>query len=211
VFSPQFKKRTSNVSRLALSLQVFANQHSMANDPMTNDGNDESLTFALMRTLFLVRHAKSSWDNPGLRDFNRPLNERGLRDAPQMAQMLVRQGIKPDLLVSSPAKRALTTALFFAETFGIADEAVQREQDIYEAAPSDILHIVNHLPDSARAVLLFGHNPTLTEVANRFSEKFIDNVPTCGIVQIESSADSWKVFGERNAAVKECFFPKEVL
>ena len=164
-----------------------------------------------MRTLFLIRHAKSSWDNPGLRDFNRPLNERGLHDAPRMAKMLVKQGLKPDLLVSSPAKRALTTALFFAETFDIADEAVLREEEIYEAAPGDILHIISRLPDSAQTVLLFGHNPTFTEVANRFTEDFIDNVPTCGVVQIVSEADSWKAFSEGNAAVRACFFPKEVL
>lgn len=164
-----------------------------------------------MRTLFLVRHAKSSWDNPGLRDFNRPLNERGLRDAPRMAQLLVKQSVKPDLLVSSPAKRALATALFFAAAFDIPDEAVLREQDIYEAGPMDILRIISRLPDSARTVLLFGHNPTFTEVANRFSENMIDNIPTCGLVQIESSADSWQAFHEGNAAVGACFFPKEVL
>ena len=164
-----------------------------------------------MRTLFLIRHAKSSWDTPGLRDFNRPLNDRGLHDAPLMAKLLAKKGVKPDLLVSSPAKRALTTALFFAEAFDIRDDAVVHEQDIYEAAPGDIRHIISGLPDSAQTVMLFGHNPTLTEVANHYSEKLIDNIPTCGIVQIESEADSWRAFHEGNAAVKKCFFPKEVL
>lgn len=164
-----------------------------------------------MRTLYLIRHAKSSWDNPGLRDFNRPLNERGLRDAPMMAQFFVKKGVKPDLLISSPAKRALSTALFFADALNIQDEAVMREQAIYEATPMDIHQIISRLPDSAQTILLFGHNPTLTDVANRFSENFIDNVPTCGIVQIVSDADSWKAFYEGNANVAACFFPKEVL
>ncbi len=164
-----------------------------------------------MRTLFLIRHAKSSWDNPGLRDFNRPLNDRGLHDAPLMAQLLVKHGIKPDLLVSSPAKRALTTALFFAEAFGIEGDAVVQAQDIYEASLQDIIHIIGNLPDTAHTIMLFGHNPTLTDVANRFSERFIDNIPTCGVVQIESKAATWKAFDESNAAVKQCFFPKEVL
>jgi len=164
-----------------------------------------------MRTLYLIRHAKSSWDNPGLRDFNRPLNERGLHDAPLMAQFLVKKGVKPDLLISSPAKRALSTALFFADAFHVQDEAVMREQEIYEATPMDIHHVISRLPDAAYTVLLFGHNPTLTEVANRFSENFIDNVPTCGIVQIESDANSWKAFYEGNANVTACFFPKEIL
>ncbi len=164
-----------------------------------------------MRTLFLIRHAKSSWDNPGLRDFNRPLNERGLHDAPKMAQALAKKGLRPDLLVSSPAKRALSTALFFAKALGVEEESVVQEQDIYEAAPAEILRIISRLPDDARTVMLFGHNPTLTDVANRFSNDFIDNIPTCGIVQIESNADSWKAFYEGNTFVKACFFPKDVL
>lgn len=164
-----------------------------------------------MRTLFLIRHAKSSWDNPGLRDFSRPLNERGLHDAPRMAQRLVQLGIQPELLVSSPAKRALSTALFFANAFGIEGEAIIQEQNIYEANPVDILKIISRLPDTAHVIMLFGHNPTFTDVANRFTDDFIDNIPTCGIVQIESDADSWKTFYEGNATVKACFFPKEVL
>lgn len=164
-----------------------------------------------MRTLFLIRHAKSSWDNPGLRDFNRPLNERGMREAPLMAQLLDHQGIQPTLLVSSPAKRALTTALVFAAQFGIPDDLVQREQSIYEADPTDILKIISNLPDSAAVVCLFGHNPTMTEVANLFTNDMIDNVPTCGIVQIESEADTWNTMYEGNSRVKACFFPKEIL
>ncbi len=168
-------------------------------------------TTMTMIKLFLLRHAKSSWDNPGLRDFSRPLNERGLHDAPKMAGLLAGTGIHPELLVSSPAKRALTTAQFFARAFGIDETAIVQEPDIYEATPGQILQIIGHLPDNAHSVVLFGHNPTFTEVANRFSNDFIDNVPTCGIVQIESDADSWQSFDEGNASVKACFFPKEVL
>lgn len=165
----------------------------------------------LMRTLFLIRHAKSSWDHSGLRDFDRPLNERGLHEAPLMAQVLVQAGIQPDLLVSSPAKRAWTTALFFATAFDIREEAVQRESNIYEADPPDILRLIGQLPDQANTVFLFGHNPTFTEVANRFAKKHIENVPTCGIVHIESEADSWAVFEESNATVRQQYFPKETL
>lgn len=164
-----------------------------------------------MKTLYLIRHAKSSWDNPGLRDFSRPLNERGLVEAPKMARMLVEEQARPDLLVSSPAKRAITTALFFAAAFDIKDEAVERNEDIYEADPKDILRIINTLPDSAQTVMLFGHNNTLTDVANLFSDDYIENVPTCGIVRIESRAGSWGEFFEGNSKVTACFFPKEVL
>jgi len=165
-----------------------------------------------MRTLFLVRHAKSSWGNPGLRDFDRPLNDRGLNDAPKMAKLLADQGVIPDLLVSSPAKRALTTALFFANTFNKTNDEIQKEPSIYEAAPGDILRIISGLPENAEMVILFGHNPTFTEVANIFTETdFIENVPTCGIVKISSTANSWREFYEGNAHIAACFFPKEVL
>jgi phosphohistidine phosphatase len=164
-----------------------------------------------MRTLYLIRHAKSSWDNPGLRDFSRPLNERGLREAPKMAQMLFSHGVKPDLLVSSPAKRAITTALFFAEKFGVPDEAVQRVEGIYEASERELLRIISALPDAAACICLFGHNNTLTDVANLFSDDFIENIPTCGIVRIESKAERWDGFYEGNSRVTACWFPKEVL
>ncbi|MCB0577434.1 MAG: histidine phosphatase family protein [Saprospiraceae bacterium] len=164
-----------------------------------------------MRTLFLIRHAKSSWDNPGLRDINRPLNDRGMHDAPRMAQLLAGIGPPPDLIVSSPAKRAFTTAMFFARAFGIDEDGIEQKQEIYEAAPRDILRLVSALPDNAHTVCLFGHNPTFTEVANRFSENYIDNVPTCGIVHVKSEADTWAGFDESNAVVKACYFPKLVL
>lgn len=164
-----------------------------------------------MKTLFLIRHAKSSWDHPGLRDFDRPLNERGQKDAPRMAQMLVKEGIKPDLLVSSPAKRALTTAIYFAETFDHKPDDVVREQSIYEAFPQEILRLISNLPNDAQTVMIFGHNPTFTEVANRFTEDFIDNVPTCGVVKIMSTAETWNTFYEGNAKITACYFPKEVL
>lgn len=164
-----------------------------------------------MRTLYLVRHAKSSWDSPGLRDFDRPLNERGMNDAPKMAKNLLKMGIKPDLIVSSPAKRALTTAQFFAKTLEVPDDAFRQDPHIYEAYSTDILRIISKLPESVQTVMLFGHNPTFTEVANIFTDDFIDNVPTCGIVRIESKAASWDALYEGNGRVTACFFPKEVL
>lgn len=164
-----------------------------------------------MRNLFLVRHAKSSWDHPGLRDFDRPLNSRGQHDAPRMAQMLKNLGIQPDLLVSSPANRALTTARFFAKALGVPEADLVKNQEIYEAYPTVILRIISALPDTAQTVFLFGHNPTFTDVANKFTENFIDNIPTCGVVHIQSSAASWAEVYEGNTRVKVCYFPKEVL
>ncbi|TNE59676.1 MAG: hypothetical protein EP344_08350 [Bacteroidetes bacterium] len=164
-----------------------------------------------MLHLYLVRHAKSSWDHPGLRDFDRPLNKRGLRDAPRMARFIRQLGVRPDLLVSSPANRALTTARFFADALEIPEAAIVQQPDIYEAYPTTILRIISGLPESAHTVFLFGHNPTFTDVANSFSQRYIDNIPTCGVIHIESTADSWAALYEENARVKDYYFPKEVL
>lgn len=164
-----------------------------------------------MRFLYLIRHAKSSWDHPGLRDFERPLNDRGHRDAPGMAKLLREKGIRPDLIVSSPAKRALTTAQYFAQAFGIADEDIRREEDIYEASTYDILRVIQALPDEAHTVFLFGHNPSLTDTANQFSQQYIPNVPTCGIAQLETKAEHWADFQKSNTRLVQCLFPKDML
>ncbi len=164
-----------------------------------------------MRHLFLVRHAKSSWNIPGLRDFDRPLNDRGHHDAPRMGKLLQGLGLQPDLMVSSPAKRAITTAQYFAEAMGIQADAIVQKPEIYEAFATDILEIMRALPDSAHTVFIFGHNPTFTDVSNRFTDKYIDNVPTCGVIQMESTAANWAEVTPDNTRVQHCFFPKEVI
>ncbi|MEZ4917526.1 MAG: histidine phosphatase family protein [Saprospiraceae bacterium] len=164
-----------------------------------------------MRSLFLIRHAKSSWDHPGLRDSERPLNKRGLSVAPQMAALLASRDVKPDLLISSPANRAFTTAGYFARAFGYPEDTIRQEAVVYEALPRDIIRLVSALPDEVTTVFLFGHNPTFTELANLYSDSFIPNVPTCGIVRIDSIARSWEAFYEGNSRVVARYFPKEVL
>ena len=165
-----------------------------------------------MRQVYLIRHAKSSWDNPMLRDVERPLNQRGTEIAPKMAKHLWNEGIKPDLMMSSPARRALDTARFFSHQFEFPEDKFIVEKEIYEAAPMTILRIISNLPESVQTVFLFGHNPTFTEVANVFAgENVIENIPTCGIVCIESSAAQWNSLYEGNAKVTQKWFPKLVL
>lgn len=164
-----------------------------------------------MKTLFLIRHAKSSWDHPALRDFQRPLNERGLADAPRMARLLAEEGGAPQAIVSSPARRALTTAQFFAAQFGIGDQDIIQDDRIYQATPLELVRVIGEIPDKFDSVCIFGHNPTFTDVANLFADDYIDNVPTCGIVRIESSAASWRELYVENSKITACFFPKEVL
>lgn len=162
-----------------------------------------------MKTIYFVRHAKSSWDHPTLRDIERPLEARGLRDAPLMAKVLKSKGIEPNLLLSSPATRAYSTALYFADAFEIDRLEVQLEPRIYEAFSEDISDIISKLPHEADTVLIFGHNPTFTTIANQFSNKYIDNVPTCGIFKVEAKVDSWKEFKAPAATLTEFHYPKQ--
>jgi phosphohistidine phosphatase len=166
-----------------------------------------------MKTLFLIRHAKSSWTSLGLSDKERPLDLRGHNDAPRMAAHLKKMGIQPDLIVSSPAVRARTTADYFAKTFDIPSESIDIQQDVYEADERDILHVIHNLPDSVETVFLFGHNPTFTYVADSFSKKErFENVPTCGVVQIQSNTEggTWENFGVKTAEVKGYWYPKTI-
>lgn len=162
-----------------------------------------------MKTVFFVRHAKSSWDNPSLRDIERPLNKRGQRDAPFMGKLLSGKGIKPDRLISSPAKRAFTTAKHFAKAMGIPEEDIDVDKRIYDAYPGDILDIVQELPADYSMVLIFGHNPTFTGVANLFTEDYISNVPTCGIFRVDADVEAWPDFREGKGRLAEYHYPKQ--
>jgi phosphohistidine phosphatase len=134
-----------------------------------------------MKTLLLVRHAKSSWDAPGLSDFDRTLNERGKKDAPEMAKRLKEKDISIDLFVSSPAKRARKTAKYFAEEFDVKKDDIQLVDDLYSATQSAFQKTVSELNDKNNAVAIFSHNPGITEFANSLSNVRIDDMPTCSI------------------------------
>ena len=162
-----------------------------------------------MKTVYFVRHAKSSWDNASIKDIDRPLNNRGLRDAPEMGLKLKQQDAKIKLIVSSPAKRAYATATYFAAALGISPDQVRLEPRLYEAMPEDVIEVVNGLSNDYDTVAIFGHNPTFTFIANLFTEDFIDNVPTCGVFKIEANVASWDQFGENNGRLTEFHFPKQ--
>lgn len=146
-----------------------------------------------MRTLYLVRHAKSSWADPGMADFDRPLNERGLRNAPFMAARFAERGEPVDLIVSSTADRARTTARFFADALRIAPERFVLEQGIYEASCGRLMSVVNALPPDARRVMLFGHNPGFSELAHYLDHHWTDAMSTCCIVRIDLLQDDWSL------------------
>ena len=139
------------------------------------------------KTLLLVRHAKSSWKNEELGDIDRPLSKRGFRDGPDMGKRLSGRLLIPELIVSSPAVRALSTAGAIGKETGYTDEIIV-EDNLYGAAPQEVLDLISEFDDFLRVVMIVLHNPTITELANMFSVKSIENVPTCGVLVIEVSA-----------------------
>jgi len=161
-----------------------------------------------MKQLLLIRHAKSAWDNPGLRDIDRPLGERGKRDAPFMAKYCRDLGLDIDHIVSSPAKRAFKTAKKFRKVF--SESTLDKETELYFGSMEDWLYMIQSLPENVVLPAFFSHNPTITYFANTFQGPSTDNVPTCGIVRLESSADTWSDIDYNNTKVLAFYFPKEV-
>ncbi len=163
-----------------------------------------------MKTLFLVRHAKSSWDNSGLPDDKRPLNARGELDAPRMGKRLLLRGVKPDILISSPALRAYTTAVKIAAEIGYSKEAIQIEDNLYFEGTEGMLNVIHAMAPEVRSAMLFGHNPTMTELINNLANTDIDNVPTCGIAEITFDIASWKEVYEGLGVMQLFDYPKRV-
>lgn len=156
-----------------------------------------------MKTLLLVRHAKSDWSIPVQGDFHRALNERGLRDAPVMAERLIQKGISIDAFISSTAKRAFTTATFFAEAYGLEAGDIHPRPDLYHATPSTFREVIEDTPDTFRTIALFSHNPGITDFVNSLTRTRLDNMPTCGIFAVQIATENWKQFWE---ARKEFLF-----
>ena len=162
-----------------------------------------------MKTLYIIRHAKSSWDNPLLDDFERPLNKRGEGDAPRMGKRLKDKHVLPDLMLSSPATRALTTCQKIADVLGYSHEKIKTNDNLYHAEDEEILSIVKEIKDKYNVVLLFGHNPGLTEFVNRLANSFINNIPTCGIAACSLNIDSWKDADWKKASLEFFDYPKK--
>jgi len=161
-----------------------------------------------MKTLFLIRHAKSSWDDTALPDKDRPLNDRGRRDAPKMGDRLARRDVKPDLILSSPAVRALETAEIIAKKLDYRRKNIVVDDRLYAVTADDLLDVVHKLGDELERVMLFGHNPELTELAHRLSSK-ITNMPTCAVAEFTFDAKSWSSIGKAKPAKVALDYPKK--
>jgi len=161
-----------------------------------------------MKTLYLMRHAKSSWDFDDLTDKERPLNNRGREDAPMMGQALAKRNIHLDLLVSSPAVRALSTAALVAHEINYPPNRIEVIERIYRAEVLDMLDIVRGLPEPTESVLLVGHNNTITDFANLLSPSQLNEMPTAAIVCLKFSCGQWSEVDRANAEFYFYDYPK---
>jgi phosphohistidine phosphatase len=163
-----------------------------------------------MKTLLIIRHAKSSWADPGQTDIERPLNDRGKKDAPEMAKRLKDQKLKIDLFVSSPAKRAHKTAKFFAEEFGAAKDDILIVKELYEAAATTFYKVVANFKDKHNTIALFSHNPGITDFVNTLTNVQIDNMPTCAVFAVSIPGNSWSAFKEAEKNFLFFDYPKKM-
>ena len=156
-----------------------------------------------MKALLLIRHAKSSWDNPVQNDFDRPLNARGLKDAPMMAQRLLDRKVKIDGFFSSPAVRAKQTCSLFMEAFKVDESKIHLLSQLYLAVPDVFMQTIVNIPDLVSCAAIFSHNDGITEFANTLTNTHVDNMPTCSVFAVKADIETWKDFTK---AKKEFWF-----
>ena len=165
-----------------------------------------------LKTLLLIRHAKSSWDDPALTDYERPLNDRGKKDAPAMAEKLYERGIKIDAFVTSPARRARKTAEQFAKRYKKEKEYLLLKTELYMASDEAFNSVIEKLNDDIDCVAVFSHNPGITDFANSLTEDIrIDNIPTCGIFAVSIEAKKWNKFKEAKKKFLFFDYPKALV
>ena len=144
-----------------------------------------------MKSLYLVRHAKAGWDNSWTDDFDRSLTDRGRLDAREISTRLFNKGVVPELIVTSPAKRALDTAEIFADHLGCSPDKVVQKMEIYQGGPEELGEIVQSLQEEYRNVMLFGHNPVITMFASWLTGKSMASMETCGVLRIDLEKKRW--------------------
>lgn len=147
-----------------------------------------------MKHLLIIRHAKSSWGDPALSDFDRPLNDRGKHDSPEMAQRLLARSIAIDAFLSSPAKRARKTAALFAAEYNYDKDKIILIPELYHASPANFFEAIVQAPAQAATIAVFSHNPGITEFVNMLTEVRVDDMPTCAIFGVQVAAQNWADF-----------------
>ncbi len=162
-----------------------------------------------MKTLYIVRHAKSDWGDEALRDIDRHLNPRGYSDAYFMSKLFMQHYTVPELMVSSPAIRAFSTALIFARTFKYPEHSIVIKEEIYEAGTDTLKQSILAFDNNKSSVMLFGHNPGLSNLFNEISDSCIDSLPTCAIVGISFDVKNWNEINKTEGKTLFTDFPKE--
>ena len=165
----------------------------------------------MTQILTLVRHAKSSWNHPYLSDFERPLNKRGLKNAPDMGKRLATQGYKVNTIISSPATRAITTAEFIASQIEFNIQKIRQDERIYEASLNTLINLVKTLDNNSISIMLVGHNPGFTMLCNYLTDANakVDNMPTCAVAQIEFNENSWGNITEHSGKLIDFDYPRK--
>lgn len=144
-----------------------------------------------MKEVYLIRHAKSSWEYEGVADYDRPLKGRGIRDAHHVSAALADQHARPQALYSSPATRAVHTAMIFARNLNFPFSSIQLKEDLYMCSESELLSFIRQIDDKYTSIMLFSHNPTITNFVNKCISQRIDNVPTTGVVCFHFEVEKW--------------------
>lgn len=162
-----------------------------------------------MKTLYIARHAKSSWDHEGVSDFARPLNDRGHRDAPRMGIVLLGHGARPQLIRSSAAERAVTTARYLAEALDYPVEDIVIDREMYGAGPIELVDMIGGFPDTVDEAMLVGHNPTMHMLAYRLANFDAENLPTCGVVCVDLDAETWSAIRDVRGSIRYFEYPKK--
>jgi phosphohistidine phosphatase len=160
-----------------------------------------------MKKLFIIRHAKSDWSNPHLKDFDRPLNHRGNKNVPFMGKLLKNNGVFPDLILSSPALRAVSTAKLLAKEINYKNE-IELNENIYETDYQTLLDIIRNVSDKNKTVFIIGHNPGLSNLVDYICPINLD-MPTCAIVELDFNTPSWESISKENATLASYEYPKK--
>ncbi len=156
-----------------------------------------------MKQLLVIRHAKSSWDFSILSDFDRQLNDRGHKDAPMMAQRILDKKIAIDAFIASSAKRAFTTATYFAKAYQQTEDSIIQDPELYHASANTLFNVISSTNNEYDSIAVFSHNPGITDFANELTDTKISDMPTCGIVAVKAICNNW---GDFRIAKKEFLF-----
>ena len=164
----------------------------------------------MKKTLIIVRHGKSSWAYPDLEDFYRPLKPRGINDAFSIGEALLERDIFPDLILSSPAIRAMNTAIIIARKLDFPLQRIRANEGIYDASTYDLLKLISNVEDAVETLMIFGHNPSFTSLINQLQDELLYNLPTCGVFAIRLEMEKWSEVTGCNGTKLFDLYPKEV-